>query len=765
MQAWKFYLKDEIDPTSIFVEVEEPIGWDKVSFTLKRSDNFIGLENLYTDSLEFYGTAFEMLRDAYETYGFEGSFIFRIEAYCAGVLEDSIETVIKLSTYLRVDNTVTVNVEDSSFDRTVKNRLSTSIDLSSNIGLDGTALSPIEKISIGAHSKQIRTTALFTVRPSFTTITIDGPDTTGRHVGPFALGANDMQRANEPLAFSNGPFYPDNSGDEDPSSSVFENETNFDIEIKVTGKIIFSPLNKLVLSVDGVATTVWYTGGFEYYYRVNGNNVLIATYPRVLKNTANQYTIDLNFTATVQPGQRLYIWCFDTYQNGGYTADYPGSSKISEGPEVYVYSTDTNFNFINESIYPASTIKGYYIYEAFNRITESISGELNSFRSDYFGRELSTPQAYDSNGCGSWTMLTNGLNIRRMLRKDGTEFPVTASFEELFNACNAVWNLGFRVETDSSGKKYIRVEPKSYFFNNDPLFSFDNISEIRTSPALNKIYNEFECGYENWRVGTGNLNFIDEFNSKRSYSIPIKNQKNKLSARCDYIAGGYSIELTRRVQYSNNPTSDFETDNNNFFICLNTEPVVSDLYTTPPVSTYYPVGTVSERDEKHFVGNYFSPHTAYNLRISPADNAQRWYNYLAPSAFKMSLPVKFQTGDGNYQEFHELGFDNCKISSGIVAQDQDILPMSLIDGRPLFIPNWFEADVPMTLSMFNAIKASSERALSISCGGKKNVGFIDEITYLPNVEGGIAALKLLESPCDFGEFDDSFDDSFSKKKC
>jgi hypothetical protein len=221
------------------------------------------------------------------------------------------------------------------------------------------------------------------------------------------------------------------------------------------------------------------------------------------------------------------------------------------------------------------------------------------------------------------------------------------------------------------------------------------------------------------------------------------------------------------VQYSQNPTSDFDTDNDNFFICLNIDTVTSDKYTSPAVSASYNKGTVSERNENYTeVNNYFSPQTAYNLRISPADNAERWFAYVYPSAAKMEYVIKFQSGDGNYQEYHTQS-DSCSVANGEIRQDQDLTSDSIrpLDRLPLFIPNYIEFVVPMSFSDFEEIESGSNKQILASCGGVISRGFIKEIKYLPNIEGGFAEIRLIESFCYPGEFDSSFDSSFTIGQC
>jgi hypothetical protein len=834
MLTWKFYLKDLIDESAIQVEVEEPIGWDQVALTLQRSDNYVGLENLYSDTLEFAATGYEVLKESYENYGFEGRLSLTIEGYCNGVLEKSIINEIMLSTYKRLENTIAIKAESSGFDRLFKNRISTPIGLDKTVGIDGGELTDIDKNSIIAHSKEISLTnslrmdsevfdsSTYKLSVTFNQVDYAAPPYEAGIEEDLAIGSgsgcvstskdfytqfdfSEIVASDESLGSLYGLPFGMSSGPNPFFNCTANGTLNLDISLNVASYVSAFDISTNILGItakkcgcpdsSSMGLSRFYgTPNFTYslYVRVGGN---ITEIPIV--------TVDDDTCGTEYYGD-LYGKNYETYKHTNLVYDSETvrfrtitanvTLPVTSGDDVYVLlkcqidqayerrlsNTDVRFvnaswvdannSFINiqsVSTEPPSVIKGYYLYEAFNRICESITGELDSFRSDFFGRDNSVPTSYESDGCGGWVMLTNGLNIRNMKRKDDTEFPVVASFEDLYEACNSIWSLGLRIEEDEYGKRRVRVEPKKYFFQTTTFKSFENVPEITRRPAVELIYNEFECGYNKWKIGTGNLNFIDEFNTKRNYSIPIKNIKNKLSATCNYITSGYAIELTRRVQYSQNPTSDFETDNENFFICLNIDTVTSDKYTSPAVSTDYAKGTVSERNENFSsINNYFSPQTVYNARISPSDNARRWFGYVYPSAVKMGYSIKFQSGDGNYQENHEQS-DSCSVAVDVVYQDQDLTEDIIrpLERLPLYTPNYLEFEVPMSLSEFEELEQSSIQQISVSCGGETSLGFLKEVKYFPNIEGGYAEIKLIEGFCYQGEFDSSFDSSFTIGSC
>jgi hypothetical protein len=46
-----------------------------------------------------------------------------------------------------------------------------------------------------------------------------------------------------------------------------------------------------------------------------------------------------------------------------------------------------------------------------------------------------------------------------------------------------------KIEKDGTGKEYIRVEPKEYFYNASPVLNTFQVSDLRKYPAQDLIFN------------------------------------------------------------------------------------------------------------------------------------------------------------------------------------------------------------------------------------------------------------------------------------
>jgi hypothetical protein len=63
------------------------------------------------------------------------------------------------------------------------------------------------------------------------------------------------------------------------------------------------------------------------------------------------------------------------------------------------------------------------------------------------------------------------------------------------------------------------------------------------------------------------------------------------------------------------------------------------------------------------------------------------------------------------------------------------------------------------------IRDNSNQAITVVCGDRTYFGFVEEINYKPNLNGGVADFKLLVAYCYQGAFDDGFNMGFDISQC
>lgn len=749
MLGWNFYINN--------ILVDEPIGWDGIEFTFKRSQNFYGLENTFSKfDLQFDGNAAKLINDEFAQNGFDGVLDFKIEDICDNNKIATTIWQINLMFYSKTNGIVSVSVSETGFSQKLKNRLDLEVSLDSLTSIGGTSLFPPNYKTIGLHSKSIKREGKmdFEKLPYQNHFHFNG--NTEVAFGylfpiPFNRLITDLDTFNLPGLDA---FVNDTSNYDifQPSAAVFTAPYggNYKFKIHIHAQVSTSRHSLSVLRLK-VGTNVGSAS------RKTDNLDSFAT-------TGSQFfNLDYDndgYEITFYPGESLWIYIDTKFQ----TTTNPDIDYLLGFVSANNYIA---FEDLNQFAAP-SDCKAMLIHDVFSRMCEILTDEKLCFKSEFFGLTDQYP-FYSEDGCGSHTAITNGKNLRNMLQKDGTSFPISLSFTDLFKSCDAIWNIGMRIEYTAYGKGIVRIEPKSFFFRRDSISLFmDHVANITVTPATNYVFKGVTIGFEKWNLNTGSINGIDEFNTVHNYTLPVQNAKENLELKSKYIASGYIIELTRRVQYQSNPSTDFETDDNVFFICLNDKEISSDIYSQDHSVQTYKANTVSETKE-HFpiVENFLSPESAYNLRLSPGRSLLRWWNFISASLFykireDYFTKIKFQSGEGNVKMISTQEGD-CKETLKSFAEDQDIQEATLDMPQTLFAPVFFTFDYPISFHAYNEIRNNSNLGIQFNCDGiTALVGFLEELKYKPaGPQNGVGTFTLLIDAATGGAFSDGFSQGFN----
>lgn len=387
------------------------------------------------------------------------------------------------------------------------------------------------------------------------------------------------------------------------------------------------------------------------------------------------------------------------------------------------FSADSFFKITIDSECNSSPAKVYLINEVMSRITEAYTNDCLRVYSEYFGRVDAQPYPSDQDGCGGLECITSGLKIRAkddLVPIGDTHITpkVTVSMKEVFDAMNAIHNIGLGVEDDPNrpGEELIRVEPVNYFYNDDVLMTCDHVMQVERELFPAELYSTAKFGFAKWE--TENANGLNDPFGKREYRTMLTTIKNMCDRICQFIASDYAIEVTRR-KYGGT-TTDWKYDNDIFIICLMHcwTPVADDeaiaftgageiyLLDTHMASQFsigdtitifgtvsndgaYTITSVTDQPSATFIevaestvgevshvgsicnlthpllivetgnvassNNILFPETSYNLRITPARNAMRHFKTILMS-YRNYLEgiLKFTNGDGNYLAQIEL---------------------------------------------------------------------------------------------------------------
>ena len=612
MTSYRFYIDG--------VEVEEPVSWDGEEFIISRSKEFFGFENSYSLTLKFWNKGAQRIKEKYDIYGIEAKLTFVTEMSCDNkkTWRNIMNGVLNCANYSRLNGEVSVMLEESEFGRTFKNRIETPVSLSLTESLDGNDISDLDYKEVTLQSKAIVRKTDYITNTDASVRTYSSPRyATGTDLliyFPLVPTLSDLLTPQEVA-----PLYEacaDDSGAFNCSKKhIFENTYGFPITVTVNYRLKgYIAVNTNFFGIGGTIIKLQSTGMYFAYGSPDApiptiisdgivdstclSSPTVEPFATLVEDGDDTFDISNSVDITLQAGERIWFW----YQIGTISSASSSCTPSDDYASDWFFNIDFDqISFINlESITitTPTVAKVFLIHEALAKISEVITGEKDCLKSEYFGSGNSQPRQYDNTGCQRYVSITNGINIRNMLQSDGTLFPVNLSFKQLYKILDSVFCLGMNVEYDvSEAKWFVRVEKREYFYGRSYEIEFDNVADIEVKASLEHYFNGVVIGYQKWQLNNGQTNGIDEFNTKREYSILNKNAKKKLEVACEAIASGYNIEFTRRQQYLEDTTKDFETDNELFLICLNR--IEADGYA---------IGTTNEQDEMFdSVSNVISP--------------------------------------------------------------------------------------------------------------------------------------------------------------
>lgn len=133
-----------------------------------------------------------------------------------------------------------------------------------------------------------------------------------------------------------------------------------------------------------------------------------------------------------------------------------------------------------------SPVKVFPVWACFEFIIDYMTDGEMGFVSDYFRGNLLGETD------GQFMTITTGEQIRVGHGGNSTNFPFI-SFQKLFDEVNKKINIGFSIK-DVGGVKKMRIEPKSYFFNETSSVTLNNVKGIVKSVNTAELYSKLVIG-------------------------------------------------------------------------------------------------------------------------------------------------------------------------------------------------------------------------------------------------------------------------------
>jgi len=701
--------------------IDEPIGWDTIEFRLIRDMNYHGIFTESSTDLKFIGTGLSIISNKFNTYGVEGTLILKIEESCdyGNTFEDVGNYRINLAGYRELADDFcycVVNLESINLSMLLKNNEDKVVNLSESVTVEETELPALTENTMQMHSKAIVLT------DEWSQVQESGFSGSIANVNnyafiPLTLLINDSGNGYN-VGFNTSVYSSLSSIDK------FYN-TNFTSGDFVLNILFSFDFNINVISGSGLTTRKVYL-----YYSVNSTEYILQELFDMNSNGTFIYSFtDISFNENLvlntSDELKLFLKIVTT-----------GGSPVSGVINADFNITKSEVNLTSNTTTDSSTAKTYLIHESMERVTQVVTNQLDIFESDYFGRK---DLGYDANGCGSFTAITNGFNIRDF------DKPVNLTLKDTFNSLSAIHALGLGIENNK-----IRVEDLDYFYDIETeLASFTFVKPLSKEVNESLIYNTLTIGFDKYGTeeGTDKNNTLDGFATQHIYNLPITTVKNELKKVSTFIADHYAIEFTRRQQYLTTSTNSWKFDENNFIICTKRTEV--DGIAT---ELNYP-----EKNENFAViNNCLSPETGYNLRLTPTRMLLKWNAYFAGAYSKIAgTSAKFGSGISNYLYESQLnGFCKERYNNQLLIENQNL---AFDDAKNeantvLFDPIFIRFKAPLKRSLYNSIALSPYGVINVGYGSTvTDKGFIKNITYKPNE--GLAEFELLKAYVNNAECD------------
>lgn len=342
-----------------------------------------------------------------------------------------------------------------------------------------------------------------------------------------------------------------------------------------------------------------------------------------------------------------------------------------------------NLSWEEDSWFDPSEAPCIRAFDLGQRLTEIFTG-IPKFYSDLLTTNDSWKDLCFS--CGGW--------IRNLRIKTETgelkDWPMTISFEQFYKSIHAVLPVGYGI-VKKGAKQFIALEELRYFFQTKVLIQLGQVSKVKRETVDDFCYSSLSFGYTeggNYEAPLG----LDEYNIETTYTTPITVTDKNYEALGPSRADIYAVEQARRKPYLEYPDEDTPYDKHNFL--LDAKFIVRSNF-----RDYFELRLWADDFEQAPTGVY-SPNTAANLRISPANNRNRhsyWFN---------SATVKHPTDKMRYA--NSEGNSELKTKFPGEPEVKENADVSIGDlSNPLFEPEYIEFEHPYSQDILNQLQGTT----------------------------------------------------------
>lgn len=673
--------------------VEEMRNWNDDEKEIIRSDKWFGITKNLSNNLEYYGNAFDYIKSNYDIRGIKMN--IRLDKEERNGLTDEWELsytgYLDGATYKQDKNYIRIKFNESQFFKNIESRMKDKFELERLDDLKGNPIPALTYKNLSLQGRDIfRESLLNNPIPYFNKY----KNTSVYLYNAFHFTFDLIYRSDENV-FAPVPTVNSVTGEVAQEANEVVNGVYTGINIGQAFYITADNENEITIKV---------TGEFDFK-RVNGNGSDNAVAFNLVRWI---YDEDNNFVSPI-----IYDLCPDFIVNQGETVTkiinhtFTFEKRINDSFFIYA----TYFIDVNETMYieyrnakilisendlgEVTNVDCLRMYDVLDRLFLIITGK-QCFQSDLL------------NGYWKDLLMSNGFKIRKFTDKN-----ITISLEEVLNCLMAIDDICLIIQ-----KNTVRVEKKNYSFIPEEVIFLGEVNNIEREIVEKEHFSSIEIGYD-FDGKYEEVNGLDEYNIKNTYSTCIDTTDNTLKAISKVRADAYGITLAQLKPFEKFPKLDTAYDKENFL--FDAKLIGGNNYEL-------------RHWEDDFVDEptgIFSPQTAFNLRLSPFNSLLRKGKTISCGLQKFPTEMlKYASTEGNSQ-LVTLYPERAQIQNNVLAV-------------PYYLPEKITFEKKITLQQFKLIVDNPYKLI-------KFVNEFKEIEYgyicpgsqgiKPNKEGKFTLIK------------------------
>jgi len=700
---------DILDP----LVIEEPSGWNDDEKEIIRSEKWFGITKNLSNNLEYYANAFDYIKSNYDIKGIKMN--VRLEKEERNGQTDEWELsysgYLDGSTYKQDKNFIKIKFNESQFFKNIESRLKEKYELERLDDLKGNPLPPLSYKSLQLQGRDIFRETSFDNQDEQINIHYKG-SATWDALYDIVIPLNLVYRSDESffqpsVNILSGGFLdlPTAQIVRMGSNAVYtsgglyyltaEQLKTINIQIRLKFRAKFASPENGDSAVFIIYNDVVEGNTTDGFISVVENEIMRCTGPTSSPDVPPFYTIEYN---TWKSFDITYTASIDLLENQ--SLGLRVSPRFSPNPYNRTNVWDFEFETIEvladeNDLGETTTTDAVRVYDALDRLLQIVTGQ-QCFQSNLLSNE--------------WRdlLMTNGFKIRKFTDKN-----ITTSLEEILEGLMAIDDIALIIENNT-----VRVEKKNYAF--DPTVAIDvgEVSDIEREIIDKQHFSSIEIGYD-FDGKYEEVNGLDEFNIKNTYSTCIDVTESVLKAISKIRADAYGITLAQVKPFEDFPKLDTQYDKVNFF--LDAKLISGNLY-----------------ELRHWEDDFddeptgiFSPQTAFNLRLSPFNSLLRKGKTISCGLQKFPTELlKYSSTEGNSQ-LVTLYPERAVIQNNVLAV-------------PYFLPEKITFEKKITLQQFKVIVDNPYKLIKfVDEYGEDDYGYIcpGSQGIKPNKEGKFTLIK------------------------